>query len=46
MRAHGAILRASARLGRMHRLLFVPLLAAQSPEAGALHGQFDIVVAA
>ncbi len=28
MRAHGAILRASARLGRMHRLLFVPLLAA------------------
>jgi protocatechuate 3,4-dioxygenase, beta subunit len=28
------------------RSVIVPLLAAQSPEPGALHGQFDIVVAA
>lgn len=27
------------------RSVIVPLLAAQSPEAGALHGQFDIIVA-
>jgi protocatechuate 3,4-dioxygenase beta subunit len=28
------------------RSVIVPLLATQSPEPGALHGRFDIVVAA